>query len=40
MQHFPRRTAPVTDTDARNYFSEQEQSRRQGDMLTLALVDP
>jgi len=40
MQHFSWRTAPFTDADARNYFSEQEQSRRQGDMLTLALVEP
>jgi RimJ/RimL family protein N-acetyltransferase len=40
MQRFSWRTTPYTETDARDYFAEQEQARLRGDALHLALVEP
>ncbi len=40
MQRFSWRTAPYTETDARDYFAEQEEARLRGDELNFALVEP
>jgi RimJ/RimL family protein N-acetyltransferase len=40
MQRFSWRTAPYTETDARDYFTEQEEGRLRGDELNFALVEP
>ena len=38
MQRFSWRTAPYTETDARDYVAEQEQARVRGDALHFALA--
>ena len=38
MQRFSWRTAPYTETDARDYFAEQEEARLRGDELNFALA--
>ena len=40
MQRFSWRTAPYTETDARGYFAEQEETRLRGEGLSFALVEP
>src|SRR6202046_2028589 len=40
MQRFSWRTTAYTETDARDYFAEQEQARLRGDELNFALVEP
>ena len=40
MQRFSWRTTPYTETDARDYFAEQEEARLRGDALHFALVEP
>jgi RimJ/RimL family protein N-acetyltransferase len=40
MQRFSWRTAPYTETDARDFFAEQEQARLRGEGLSLALAAP
>ncbi len=40
MQRFSWRTTPYTETDARDYFAEQEEARLRGDELNFALVEP
>jgi RimJ/RimL family protein N-acetyltransferase len=40
MQRFSWRTAPYTETDARNWLAEQEEARCRGDELNLALAGP
>jgi RimJ/RimL family protein N-acetyltransferase len=40
MQRFSWRTTPYTDSDARDYFAEQEEARLRGDALHFALVEP
>ena len=40
MQRFSWRTTPYTETDARDYFAEQEEARLRGDELNFALVGP
>ena len=40
MQRFSWRTAPYTETDARDYFAEQEEARLRGEGLDFALVEP
>jgi len=40
MQRFSWRTAPYTETDARDYFAEQEEARLRGEGLNFALVEP
>jgi RimJ/RimL family protein N-acetyltransferase len=40
MQRFSWRTTPYTQTDARDYFAEQEEARLRGEGLDLALVEP
>jgi RimJ/RimL family protein N-acetyltransferase len=40
MRQFSRRTAPYTETDARDQFAEQERARLRGERLNLALVEP
>jgi hypothetical protein len=38
MQRFSWRTTPYTETDARDYFAEQEEARLRGDELNFALA--
>jgi RimJ/RimL family protein N-acetyltransferase len=40
MQRFSWRTTPYTETDAREYFAEQEEVRLRGEGLNFALVEP
>jgi RimJ/RimL family protein N-acetyltransferase len=40
MQRFSWRTTPYTETDARDYFAEQEEASLRGDALNFALVEP
>ena len=40
LQRFSWRTAPYTETDARDYIAEQEEARVQGDALHFALAGP
>jgi RimJ/RimL family protein N-acetyltransferase len=40
MQRFSWRTAPYTETDARDYLAEQEEARLRGDELNFALAGP
>jgi RimJ/RimL family protein N-acetyltransferase len=40
MQRFSWRTAPFTETDARDFFAEQEEARLRGEGLSFALVEP
>jgi len=40
MQRFSWRTAPYTETDARDFLAEQEGARIRGDELNFALVEP
>jgi RimJ/RimL family protein N-acetyltransferase len=40
MQRFSWRTAPYTETDARDYLAEQEEARLRGEGLSFALVEP
>ena len=40
MRRFSWRTAPYTETDARDQFAEQEEARLRGDELSFALVEP
>jgi Acetyltransferase (GNAT) domain len=40
MQRFSWRTTPYTETDARDYFAEQEEARLRGEGLNFALVEP
>ena len=40
MQRFSWRTTPCTDTDARDYLTEQEEARLRGDELNFALAEP
>jgi RimJ/RimL family protein N-acetyltransferase len=40
MQRFSWRTAPYTETDAREWFAEQEQARLRGEGLSFALAGP
>ena len=40
MRQFSWRTAPYTETDARDFFAEQEQARLRGKGLSLALAAP
>lgn len=40
MQEFSWRTDPYTETDARDYLTEQEEARLRGDELSFALVAP
>ena len=40
MQRFSWRTAPYTETDARGYFAEQEETLLRGEGLSFALVEP
>ena len=40
MRRFSWRTAPYTETDARDYFAEREEARLRGDELSFALVEP
>ena len=40
MQRFSWRTAPFTETDARDCLAEQEQARLRGEALNFALADP
>ena len=40
MQRFSWRTAPFTETDARDFLAEQEQARLRGDELNFALAGP
>ena len=40
MQRFSWRTAPYTETDARDYVAEQEQARLRGEELNFALTGP
>ena len=40
MQRFSWRTTPYTETDARDYFAEQEEARVRGDALNFALAGP
>ena len=40
MQRFSWRTTPYTETDARDYFAEQEHARSRGEGLNFALVEP
>jgi RimJ/RimL family protein N-acetyltransferase len=40
MQRFSWRATPYTETDARDFFAEQEQARLRGDALNFALVQP
>src|ERR1700733_13527636 len=40
MQRFSWRTAPYTETDARDFFAKQERARLRGEALSFALVDP
>jgi RimJ/RimL family protein N-acetyltransferase len=40
MQQFSWRTTPYTETDAREYFTEQEEARLRGEGLHFALVEP
>jgi RimJ/RimL family protein N-acetyltransferase len=40
MQRFSWRTTPYTETDARDYFAEQEEARLHGDELNFALAEP
>jgi RimJ/RimL family protein N-acetyltransferase len=40
MQRFSWRTAPYTETDARDSFAEQEEARLRGEELNFALVEP
>ena len=40
MQRFSWRTTPYTETDARDYFAEQEEARLRGEGLDFALVEP
>ena len=40
MQRFSWRTTAYTETDARDYFAEQEEARLRGDELNFALVEP
>jgi RimJ/RimL family protein N-acetyltransferase len=40
MQRFSWRTAPYTETDAREWFAEQEQARLRGEALSFALAGP
>jgi RimJ/RimL family protein N-acetyltransferase len=40
MQRFSWRTTSYTETDARDYFAEQEKARLRGDALNFALAEP
>ncbi len=40
MQRFSWRTTPYTETDAHDYFAEQEEARLRGEGLDFALVEP
>src|ERR1700691_3274938 len=40
MQRFSWRTTAYTETDARDYFAEQEEARLRGEGLNFALVEP
>jgi RimJ/RimL family protein N-acetyltransferase len=40
MQRFSWRTAPYTETDARDYLTEQEGARLRGQELSFALAEP
>jgi RimJ/RimL family protein N-acetyltransferase len=40
MQRFSWRTTAYTETDARDYFAEQEEARLRGDELNFALAGP
>ena len=40
MQRFSWRTTAYTETDARDYFAEQEHARLRGEGLSFALVEP
>jgi RimJ/RimL family protein N-acetyltransferase len=40
MQRFSWRTAPYTETDARDYLTEQEGARLRGEELSFALAEP
>jgi dihydrofolate reductase len=40
MKRFSWRTAPYTETDARDYFAEQEEARLRGEGLNFALAGP
>ena len=40
MQRFSWRTTPYTETDARDYFAEQEEARLRGEGLNFPLVEP
>ena len=40
MQRFSWRAAPYTETDARDWFAEQEQARLRGEELNFALAGP
>jgi RimJ/RimL family protein N-acetyltransferase len=40
MQRFSWRTTSYTETDARDYFAEQEEARLRGEGLDFALVEP
>lgn len=40
MQRFSWRTSSYTETDARDYLAEQEESRLRGEALNFALVEP
>jgi RimJ/RimL family protein N-acetyltransferase len=40
MQRFSWRSAPYTETDAREYFAEQEEARLRGNELNFALAGP
>jgi RimJ/RimL family protein N-acetyltransferase len=40
VQRFSWRTTPYTETDARDYFAEQEEARLRGEDLNFALVEP
>jgi RimJ/RimL family protein N-acetyltransferase len=40
MRRFSWRTAPYTETDASDFFAEEEQARLRGEGLSFALVEP
>lgn len=40
MRRFSWRTTPYTETDARDYFAEQEEARLRGEGLNFALAEP